>query len=742
MRVWLSIFLFAFPAAGQVSVLTYHNDLARTAQNLNETILTPANVNSRQFGKLFTYAVDGYVYGQPLYMPGLNVPGKGLHNVVFVVTEHDSVYAFDADSNDGPNASPLWHVSFLSAGVTTVPAQNTNCNQIVPEIGITSTPVIDPATGTIYVVAMTLETSGFVQTYVHRLHALDITTGAERPGSPVTIQASVPGTGERGSTVTFNARAYKQRPGLLLLNGVVYTAWSSHCDIGTYHGWLIGYDAKTLQQVAVYNNTADGNQGSFWASGAAPAVDAGGNIYLIAGNGTFDADRGGSDLGDAFIKLSTGNGLAVADYFAPFNVISLNDRDLDVGSSGAVLLPDSVGSASHPHLLVSAGKEGRIYLLDRDNMGHFQAGSDSQIVQSLPGAITALFGIPAYFNNTVYFSGAGDHLKAFSIANGQFSAGPVSQSSAIFGSFGATPTVSANGSANGILWAIDPAARLRAYDASNLASELYNSSTNARDALGSYVKFSSPTIVNGKVYVGTQNSLAVFGLLAGGSTVGAVVNAAGFQPGPVAPGSIVSVFGTNLAPAATYASQTPLPPALGGVSLTINGRTAPLFYAGPTQINAQIPYETVTGAANAIVTVGNNALPGVALTIQPAAPGIFTGDENRAAAQNEDLSPNGPDRPASPGSVLTVYLTGQGALDAVVGTGAVAPLNPLAHPILRTTATLGGQDAEVSFAGMTPGLVGLFQVNLRIPQLPPGDYQLTITTGNFTSNTAIISVGL
>ncbi len=396
------LLLAAFPRGrAQVSVLSYHNDLARTGQNLSETTLTAANVNTKTFGKLFRYALDGQVYAQPLYVPSVSIPGNGTHNVVYVVTEHDSVYALDADSNSGANATPLWQVSFInpSAGVTTVPYQNAlNCTQITPEIGITGTPVIDPASNTMYLVAMTMETSGGSTNYVHRLHSLDVTTGAERVGSPVVIQATVPGTGDHGTTVTFIPRNYKARPGLLLLNGVVYTSWSSHCDAGVYHGWIMGYDATTLAQVTVYNVTPNGTQASFWASGVAPAVDEHNNIYVVSGNGNFNANAGGPDLGESFIKLTTDGGLVVADYFTPFNQFDLNNRDLDTGSSGALLLPDSVGSAAHPHLLTSAGKEGRVYLLDRDNMGQFQTGSDSQIVQSIAMANGGLFGIPAYFN--------------------------------------------------------------------------------------------------------------------------------------------------------------------------------------------------------------------------------------------------------------------------------------------------------------------------------------------------------
>ena len=719
------------PAAAQVSVLTYHNDLARTGQNLAETTLTPASVNMRQFGKLFSYPVDGYVYAQPLYLPGVAIPGKGTHNVVFVATEHDSVYAFDADNG---LSAPLWQVSFLdpASGVTTVPYQNVfNCNQIVPEIGITGTPVIDPASGTLYVVAMTMEVSGGSTNYAHRLHALDLTTGAERPGSPVLIQASVPGTGDKGTTVTFIPKNYKSRPGLLLLNDVVYTSWSSHCDASTYHGWLIGYDAQTLSQVSVYNNTPNGNQGSFWASGAAPAVDAEGNIYLDAGNGTFDADSGGSDLGESFIKLSTSGGLSVVDYFAPFNQLDLNRRDLDTGSSGTLLLPDSAGSPAHPHLLTSAGKEGRIYLLDRDNLGHFQDGSDSQIVQSLPGAVGGMFSIPAYFNGTVYFSGAGDNLKAFPIANAALATTPSSQSATKFGGLGAVPSVSANGATNGIVWVIESSSSgiLRAYDAGNLANELYDSGQNrARDALGSYVKFSTPTIAHGKVYAGTQNSLAVFGLLGSPAvTPGGVVNAASYQPGPVAPGSLIALFGQNMAQTVATASY-PLPTTLAGSSLTINGEPAPIYYASPTQIDAQVPFATTPGTATAILTVGGAALPAVSFMVQPTAPGLFMDGANHALAQA-----------APAGSTITVYGTGQGRLDNPVADGAAAPNTPPSKPVAAVAATLGGQPAQVSSVSLVPGMAGVFQVSIQVPNLAPADYPLVVTIGGAASNSALIT---
>ena len=732
LRLAYTLLLCAFSANAQVSVLTYHNDPARTGQNLHETILSPATVRSGHFGQLFSETVDGQVYAQPLYMPQVNIPGKGVYNVVFVVTEHDSVYALDADRG----GAPLWHVNFTNSalGVTTAPADSLACKVIAPEVGITGTPVIDPVTGTLYVVAMTLEQFG--QTYVQRLHALDVTTGAEKPGSPAEIQASFAGTGDGNTLVRFNPRFYKQRSGLLLLKGVVYTAWSSHCDAGNYHGWVIGYDAGTLQRISVYTSTPDWYAGSFWQGGAAPAADEEGNIYVVSGNGTFDADRGGSDLGESVIKLSTSQGLSVADYFTPFNANLLSEKDMDLGSSGALLLPDSAGTPAHPHLLVSGSKEGCIYVLDRDKMGHFQSGSDSQIVQSLPAAVGSLFGIPVYFKNTVYFAGKDDVVKAFSISSGLLSQKPVSQSVGPVPYLGSVPSVSANGSANGILWTIDSSAQLHALDASNLGNELY------RGSIGSYVKFSTPTIANGRVYVGTMNSLVVFGLVnSGEGGVDAIVNAAGFQPGPVAPGSIVSVFGSNLAPRVANAPAVPLPTALGGTSVRVNGVPSPIYYVSPTQVNAQIPYEVSPGAATVIVSVGANLLPPIALTIQTSAPGLFLFGQNRSLVQNQDGAINGPAHPAPPGSIVTAYLTGQGPLDLPIPSGNAAPSDPLIGAVAGISATIGGQNVEITFAGMAPGLVGVFQVNLRIPPLTADDYPLAVAVGSAISNSGLITVG-
>jgi uncharacterized protein (TIGR03437 family) len=735
--------LLAVKAHGQVNVTTYRNNLARSGENLQETILTPSNVTPVQFGKLFSYPVDGQVYAQPLYLPAVPIPAKGIHNVVFIATAHDTVYAFDADSTAGPNASPLWQVSLASAATSERPATVSDvlgCNSMTPEIGITGTPVIDSATGTLYVIAVTIRYGSFV----HRLHALDVATGAERPGSPVVIDAFVPGTGDGFSTtgVPFHPYLQKNRAGLLLLNGVVYTAWTSYCDTGPNHGWIIGYDAKDLHQVSVFNSSPNTWAGSLWMGGAAPAADSDGNIFVVTGNGPFDANTNGSDFGDSILKLSSTGRLAIADYFTPFNQMYLNTADLDLGSSAAVLLPDAAGSSVHRHLLISAGKEGRIYLLDRDQMGRFNADGDRQIVQSLAGAIGPLYGAPAYFNNTVYFSASNDTLKAFPVFDGHLGTSPGSRFSQVFGYPGAVPTVSANGSSNGIVWLLEGGSggTLHAFDASNVAQELYNSEMKgSRDSLGRFVRFTVPTVANGKVYAGTGNSLVVFGLInqPPQPLLSAVVNAASFQPGPVAPGSLISIFGLNLAQTTTSARFAS---ALGGVALFVNGVPAPLQFVSPDQINAQVPFEVTAGPAIAELRLPAMPPAAIEFTVAPVAPGIYANGENQAAVQNEDGTPNTQDNPAAANSLITVYLTGQGAVKPTVATGALAPTDPVAHAVYPVTATIAGQLTEVTFAGLSPGSVGLFQVNLRLPLIASGSYPLEVSVNGITSNTRSVNV--
>jgi hypothetical protein len=500
---------------------TIHNDNLRTGLNPSETVLTPSNVSPSTFGKLFAYALDGIAHASPLYVANVSVSGQGFHNVVYVATEHDSVYAFDAD---GLSSSPLWHVSFINpgAGITTVlPADVAECCDITPEIGITGTPVIDPGTGTLYVVAKTKEVVGGTTNYVQRLHALDITSGAEKFGGPVVIQASVPGTGAgaQAGQVPFDPLRENQRPALLLSNGVVYVGFASHGDNPPYHGWVLGYNAANLKLVMAYNDTANSSQGGIWQSGGGLASDSSGNIFFVTGNGTFDADINGVDYGDSFEKISSSG--TVLDYFTPMDQGTLDSKNIDLGSGGVLLLPDQPGS--HPHLAVTAGKDGTIYLVNRDSMGHYNPSSN-QNLQSLvdifpngtpePGN----FSFPIYFNGYVYFSPITDTVKAFQLTNGLLSTAPTSQSSEVYGYPGGAMALSANGNTNGILWVVQrnatAAGVLRAYDATNLANELYNSSeSGSRDTLDIAAKFSTPLIANGRVFVASYSQLTAYGEL-------------------------------------------------------------------------------------------------------------------------------------------------------------------------------------------------------------------------------------
>lgn len=500
-----------------VDVITYHNDNGRTGQNLKETTLTLSNVNSSTFGLRKIVTLDGKVDAQPLFLSGVAIAG-GTHDVVYTVTEHDSVYALDAVSG-----AVLWHVSTLSNGETT--SDTHGCGQVSPEIGITSTPVIDRTrgpNGAIYVVAMSKNSSG---SYFHRLYALDVTTGAQLFGGPHTITATYPGTGDHssGGNVIFDPGQYKERAGLLMISGKIYTTWASHCDFRPYTGWIMSFDANTLAAVSVLNITPNGNEGAMWMSGAAPAADSSGNIYLLDGNGTMDTTLNGSgfpskgDFGNCFCKISTSNGLQVADYFQVSNSVSESNADTDLGSGAALVLPDlSDGSGNTLHLALGAGKDGNIYVVNRDNMGKFDPNSN-HIHQQLTGAIAGAWSMSAYFNNTVYYATANDRLKAFPITNGKLSGSPSSSATNTLGYPGATPSISASGSSDGIVWIYNNAspAVLDAYEAANVSHQLYNSNqaANSRDQFGNGNKYMTPTIAKGHVYVGTASGIAIFGLL-------------------------------------------------------------------------------------------------------------------------------------------------------------------------------------------------------------------------------------
>ena len=516
-------------------VLTYHNDNARSGVDSSETILMPTDVNSSTFGKVGFDAVDGKVDAQPLYVAGVSIPGKGTQNVLYVATENDSVYAFDADTG-----AKLWQVSMLGPGE--VPSDPVHGNQVTPEIGITATPVIDLNTDTMYVVAMSKLVSGTSTTYIQRIHALDITSGADKV-APKSIDQSItyPGSGPggNGTDVIFNPMQYKERDALLLVNGVVYTSWASHSDVAPYTGWVIGFNANNLSLASVLNidpNGAptssllsDGSGNSFWNSGGGPAADAAGNIYNLSANGPFDPALNpagfpaNGDYGDSFLKFTpTPGGLTVSDYFTVYNQQNYANDDEDIGSSGLTLVDVTDSSGTSHQLMIGSGKDGNIYVVDTNNMGKFNPTLNN-IYQVLPGAVVGgEFGSPVAFNGQVYFGGVGATLCAFQFVNGKLQATPASQSSNTFGYPGTTPSISSNGNANGIVWAIDDGnstAVLYAYDATNLSTMLYNSNQapNGRDSVGPSNKFITPTIANGKVYVATADGVAVFGLLRTGT---------------------------------------------------------------------------------------------------------------------------------------------------------------------------------------------------------------------------------
>src|SRR5712692_6340485 len=653
--------LLSCPAAAQISVLTQRYDSARDGLNANETTLTLSNVNTSTFGKLFSVPVDGRVFAQPLYVPNVSIPGNGIHNVIYIATQHDSVYAYDAD---GPRSQPLWTVNLATSNCpngwtcTSVPASVGLGTDVLPEVGITSTPVIDPSTNTLYVVAKTQEISGSTTNFVYRLHALDITAGAERPNSPVVIQGQVPGSGNPNNSgfLVFSPLHSLQRPGLVLVNNSVYIAFGSWNEVDIWHGWLFGYGASSLAQLAVFSVTPNGGEGygGIWMHGQGLDADVNGYLYFSTGNGGFN---GVANYSDSYLKMAT-PGLTVADYFTPFNQAILDTGDLDVASGGLMLLPDSAGTAQHPHILIGCGKNGAIYVIDRDSMGHYNSSNDSQIIQELLNVIGGThvsnnssayaancLSSPAYWQGNVYLGGVNDSVKIFSFTNGLMSTWAVSHSSEVYQFPGASPVVSANGSSQGVVWTIEnggtanqqdssgTTAVLHAYDATNLANELYNSNQVASDFAGAPVKFTMPVVANGKVYVGTQSSVTVYGLFSSLPTVTGVAP----NNGPVAGGTAVTITGTNFAAGATVTfggtaatnvvvvSGTQItattPAGSAGavtVTVTVNGQPGSLpngfTYVVPATVSSVSPNSGSTAGGTAVTITGTNFAAGATVT--------------------------------------------------------------------------------------------------------------------------------
>ena len=689
-------------AWSQNDVLTQHNDNTRSGLNANETLLTPANVNVNSFGKLFTQSVDGIIVAQPLYANQVLMNDGLRHNVVYVATQNNTVYAFDADSTQGNNAFPLWSVS-LNNGGTPDPIADYGCTGThYTEIGIMGTPVIDPGKTTLYVVAKTV--TGTVRNF--SLHALDITTGNELLGGPVIISGTAASSNGSG---TFNPIFQMQRPALLLQNGVIYIGFGGNgCDEYAYNGWLFAYSSQTLQQEAAFLVTPDGTRASIWQGGSGPAVDENGNIYVITANGSYDGPAGGNDFGDTVLEMGwNANVFGVLDYFTPYNQLQLSNQDLDLGSSGPLILPDQPGL--YPHELVAGGKQGTLYLINCDNEGHFDPAGDD-VIQSIPGAVVSeLVGVPSYWNGSVYVAGDLDYIKQFALVNGLLTEQPVSQTKVAFmGTGPASTSITANGTSNGILWVIRHAnAALYAFDPTNLANEFYDSTQalKLRDKLGPVVRFVTPTISNGKVYVGGTTALAVYGLLPALSVV----------TGNNQTGTEKSVLPTPLTVSATDAY---LSNPMAGVTVACkDGGAGGVFTPSATQTTSAagtVAYSYRLPPKPRAVTITCTSLGYVsAVFSETSAVGtpvkmIITSGNNQSAESNTPLTDplvmkvadvNGYGVPG-----VTVNFTDNGAGGTFVATSVVTGSNGTASAQYTTGPNAGKVTITASTAGLKSNL--------------------------------------
>ncbi len=709
----------------QVNILTANGNNDRTNSNLQETQLSPATVNSSSFGKLGAFPVDGQVYSQPLVVSGLSVPGHGTHNVVFLSTMHNSVYAFDADAMSPP--SILWQVN-LGTSVPSSLLYGSPNGDIDNEVGILSTGVVDLQRGVLYVVADVLEGG----TPVFYLHALDLTSGVERLNGPVPMNASVPGTGSAAlanGTIPLDPMQHIQRPGLLLANNSVYAGFGSHGDQDPYHGWILTYDASDLRrQVAVYMSTPNGNAGSFWQSGRGPAADQQGSVYAITGNGDYD---GIQDFGESFVKLSAA-GSTVMDWFTPSNWQSMSDNDYDI-SAGPALIAGT-------HNVIGADKGGSLYLIDGNAMNQ---PSGAGIVSASSGSIFNFAVWSRGGNASVYTQGEREPVKCFQVTGNTMNSQPVSTgaNSVPYGRIGMTISANGDQDGSGILWETTgdynagTPGTLHAYDASNLADELWNSDMNqARDQMPPIMKFVPPTVANGKVFVpGYTGVVNVYGLLSqsGGDaltpSISAVAHAASYSQGAVSPGEMVAIFGSRLGPAVPAGLQLDssgsVATSVAGAQVLFDGVPSPMIFASAGQVNAVVPFGVNAGATQAVVQYQGQASASYPLTVAPASIGIFSEDSSgagQAAALNQDFSLNSPANPAASGSVITFWATGAGLLSPPAVDGAVVTADNLPRPILSVQAQLGGQTASVLYAGGSPGIVaGVIQVNLLIPPGTP-----------------------
>ena len=721
----------------QSSVLTANYDNGRTSANIHETILTAANVTRGSFGKIGSFPVDGQVYAQPLYAAAVTIGGSK-HNVLLVATQHNSVYAYDADSAAGPHL--FWHVN-LGASVpsTTWP----DFDDIDPEVGILSTPVVDPARGVIYVVAFTNEGDSLK----YRLHALDLTTGRETLNGPTVIAGSVAGTGagSDNGTLTFDASMQLQRPGLLRMNGAVYLAFGSHGDGGVWHGWLFSYDASDVShQFGVYCTTPNGMGASIWQSGRGLASDESGSIYAITGNG---GDGGDSPLSEAFLKL-TGARPVLADFFTPANANWLDDNDYDL-SAGAALIPGT-------HLLVGGDKNGTVYVVDGDGMG----GAGATPVQTFPGVQWGGVFNFALWNHDggtyLYLQEQGSVLKAYRMTNGLFDTTPALTSTARFDSPYNGIALSANGAqeGTGILWttsygraALTRAGTLHAFDASSLV-ELWNSEmTDGPDSLGLFAKFGCPTVVNGSVYVATfSNTIAVYGLLsavksnAARPAITSVSNVASSNAAAVAPGESVVIAGANFGPAESAGMGLDLSGAvsltLAGTMVLFDGIPVPLTAASRGQVTAIVPLSLNSAATKVQVQYAGQVSDAFNMPVAAASPGLFP------VLLNQDGSVNSAGNPAAPGSVIAMYATGAGPVTPALPDGTIVSADQTQQLVLPVVVLVGGQAATVVYAGSAPGMVqGIAQINAQLPAGVTGkSVVLQLQIGGQVSQTLTLSI--
>ena len=737
-------------AEAQVNVLTANYDVQRTNSNIQESLLTTRNVNVSSFGKIGTFPVDAIIYAQPLYVSNVQIDGKGMRSVVYVATMKNSVYAIDADAPQ--STTPLWRVNLGPS----IPSSVFNFSDILPEVGILSTPVIDPSRNTIYVMADTLENG----TPLFRLHALSLSDGSEQMNGPVQIAASVPATShgrDKTSIVRFDASLHLQRPGLTLADGVIYAAFGSHADFGNWHGWLLSFDADNLQrQLGVINTSPNGCGASIWQAGRGIIVDETGDLYAVTGNGDYDGE---SSFGETLLHFSAAplqhegrarGKLRIVDWFTPQDWGQLNDDDDDFGSSGAILIPNT-------RLILAGSKAGYLYLVPRDAMDHFQNNTRS-IIQAVRVNSWGMFDMALWTHqsgSTVYVAEPFGSVKAVRIVNGRINS--TADSEFPISSFFVGLAVSANGDSDGIVWltTADTSASglpgtLHALDASDLSKELWSSDSNAvRDGMGRFAKFVAPTVANGRVYVPTfSNALVIYGLLgvnqqnSNPPQITAVVNAASYLGQRVAPGEMVTIFGANLgnsSPATLQVDETgQVATSLADTEVLFDGVPAPLVYVSSTQVSAMVP-STFSAAITNLQVINRGQLSNtLTVPVVPAAPGLFSFDGlgGGFGIVDEDGQQNGWADMAAPGSIVTFYASGSGQTTPVSPDGLISSRATSGVPLLKLTVSIGGQPAEVMYAGPAPGMVsGIIQVNVRVPdnivgsefpvQLRVGDYPST-----------------